>query len=74
MAWRQEQAEKTKMEQSFHIIEERREEHQRMHRESMRLRHESGYVTVGRRRGPKQKESVEIHEGPQFSLVLKGLY
>ncbi|XP_070179262.1 translation initiation factor IF-2, mitochondrial-like [Littorina saxatilis] len=70
--WRQQQAAEVKQEEAQKIIDERREEHKLLHREEMRVRHEAGFIRSNRKRMQKTKEIVETHEGPQFSLVLKG--
>ena len=72
--WRQQQAAETKVEEAQKVINERREEHQRMHREEMRVRHEAGFIRSNRKRMQKTKEIVDSQEGPQFSLVLKGSF
>ena len=72
--WRQQHAAESKEEEAQKAIIERREEHQRQHREEMRVRHEAGFVRSNRKRMQKTKEIVESQEGPQFSLVLKGSF
>ncbi|KAK7487137.1 hypothetical protein BaRGS_00021632, partial [Batillaria attramentaria] len=70
--WRKAQEQETKGAELQRIISERRDEHHRQHREEMRIRHEAGFIRSDNKRRQKQKEVIQTHEGPQFSLVLKG--
>lgn len=70
--WRKAQAEEVKGEEAQRIITEQREEHQRQHREEMRIRHAAGFFASNNKRKQKPKEVRETHEGPQYSLILKG--
>ncbi|XP_025105138.1 translation initiation factor IF-2, mitochondrial-like isoform X2 [Pomacea canaliculata] len=70
--WRQQQTELRKLEQDQVVINEHREEQKQQHREAMRQRREAGFNWARKNPGPRPKEAIIAHEGPQFSLVLKG--
>ena len=72
ITWRQLQASESKAEENQKVIDERRKEHQLQHREEMRVRHAAGFVRSNRKFMPNNIQIVDTHEGPQFSLVLKG--
>lgn len=40
----------------------------------MRQRREAGFNWARKNPGPRPKEAIIAHEGPQFSLVLKGIF
>ena len=71
--WRLKQSEKDKAEEIQLIIDEKRAEHRVQHAEDMRKRHLAGFKRSQKHKEKKlQKEEIVLHEGPQFSVVLKG--
>jgi hypothetical protein len=70
--WRQQQAQDDKIAEAQKIIDRQREEHQLRHREEMRIRHQAGFLASNEKFKQKSKETIEGHQGPQLSVVLKG--
>ena len=70
--WRKEQAKENKAAEDLKVIQEKIEKQQTEHRAVMEKKLALGSLRYRLRGQTRTKEAVDVHEGPELSLVLKG--